>query len=325
MRIGTVSRFTTFAVSATLLLLATTAVAHSRRAERASDTLRAGVLHHEGMAREYYLEMGVGTPETRRPLLLVLHGGRGSAERIASYAGFGEMARREGWVIAYPQAVDRNWHDGREVPRYRSHREKIDDIGFLSALIDRLIEDQRVDPDRVYVVGPSNGGMMAYRLALEVPFKLAGAAAVIANLPEPLAEAHAGRADESVPLLIINGTADPLMPHEGGEIRFGIWGGLGRVLSTFETARFFAERGGCDPTPRRSPAADADPDDGIGVERLRFGGAETGCKVELYVLEGGGHTWPGGRQYAPAALVGPATESLDATALVWSFFGVGSL
>lgn len=317
------SRSASRLVALLLLTVGLPAASEARRGwggEAPPKGLSSGVIEHDGLSREYYFDPGRPVEAQGRPLLVVLHGGRGSAERIASYAGFGEIAGREDFVVAYPQAVDRNWNDGREVRHYRSQREEIDDVGFLAALIDSLVAEHDLDAGRVYVVGPSNGGMMAYRLALEAPEKLAAAAAVIANLPEPLAEAHASATNDPVPILIVNGTADPLMPHEGGEITFGIWGGLGRVLSTMETARFFAARGGCEGAPRSSPVEDADPGDGIEVVRRSFAGTETGCAVELYVLEGAGHTWPGGHQYAPRTLVGPATKSLDAGELVWSFF-----
>ena len=303
-----------------MLLLASAALGQGgRRQDAAPEGLIRGSLEHDGRTREFYLDPG-GSPAGGRPLVVVLHGGRGSAERIAGYAGFDAVARREGLVVAYPQAVERNWNDGRDLARYASHREGVDDVGFLSALIDRIVAEQRVDPDRVYLTGPSNGGMMTYRMALEAPEKLAAAAAVIANLPERLAEAHAGPTDEPVPLLIVNGTADPLVPHAGGEITFGIWGGLGRVLSSRATAEFFAARGGCGGEPRREPARDADPGDAIEVERHGFGDAAARCSVELYLLDGGGHTWPGGPQLVPRAIVGPATRSLDAAEVIWSFF-----
>jgi polyhydroxybutyrate depolymerase len=291
----------------------------SRGGLSASAELSANTLTHDGRERRYLLDAGVSEPEGR-PLLLVLHGGQGSPERIASYAGFDRVARREDVVVAYPEAVGGNWNDGREVERLASQRDDVDDVGFLSALIEHLLAAHRLDPQAVYVVGPSNGGMMTYRLVLEKAEKLAAAAAVIANLPEPLAAGHAGPVDDPVPLLIINGSADPLMPHAGGEIRFGIWGGLGRVLSTEATAAFFAERGGCEPTPRLLPVTDAAPTDGIDIVHRGFRGGAAGCVVELYVLEGGGHVWPGAPPYAPPALIGAATESVDAAELVWSFF-----
>lgn len=290
------------------------------RLETAPEGLVEGTLEHGGRTRSYFLDFGAGEAETKRPLVVVLHGGQGSARRIAAYARFGDLARREGFVVAYPEAVGRNWNDGRDLERYTSHREGVDDVGFLETLIDHLIDEHGLDADRVYVTGPSNGGMMTYRLVLEKPRKVAAAAAVIANLPARLAGVYAAATDAPVPLLIVNGSADPLMPHLGGEITFGIWGGLGRVLSTRGTADFFADRGGCGGEPRRSPVTDADPMDGIDVERLSFGAPGARCAVELYVLVGGGHTWPGAPQYAPKSLVGPATESLDAGELIWSFF-----
>jgi len=90
-----------------------------------------------------------------------------------------------------------------------------DDVGFVLAILDLVAESVRFDPDRVFVTGASNGGMMTFRLALEANDRFTAAAAVIANLPDP---SECRPLVDPIPMLIMNGTDDPLMPYEGGYV-----------------------------------------------------------------------------------------------------------
>ncbi len=120
-----------------------------------------------------------------------------------------------------------------------------------------------------------------------------------------------------VSVLMMNGTEDSLVPYRGGGVRRGT---NGRVLDTEEAARIWAAADGCTKDARVEILPDADPHDACRTKRSRWTGGREGSEVVLYTFEGGGHTWPGGRQYAPEILVGRVCHDVDATQVIWDFF-----
>lgn len=275
-----------------------------------------GWLTHDGRERTYALYTPPH-PTDSMPLLIALHGGggRGSGMIHITYGGFNRLAEQESFVVAYPDGVDKRWNDGRGLREWRAHRENVDDVGFIAALIERLCAEQPIDRRRVYVTGISNGGMMAYRLACELSERIAAIAPVAAALPVHLsscAPAHA------MPVILLNGTDDPLIPYGGGQIR-AAGKTLGPVLSADDTVGFWLTRNGCGASPTSTGVIDVDPSDGLRVRRTLYGGCDQGAEVAFYSVEGGGHTWPGGLQYFPQAVIGPTSNDVDACQVIWDF------
>ena len=282
-------------------------------------------MRFEGRRRTYLVHLPPSFDRrTKRPLVLALPGGGGDAAHMVelTFGEFDRLADQEGFVVVYPEAVKfpfakRNWNDGREFQEYPAQRLHVNDAGFLSALIDRLITQLNVDPDRVYATGISNGALMSNLLACEHAEQLAAIAPVAGSIAEPAApRCHPSR---PVSVLMINGTADPLVPWEGGSVHFGRKG-LGTILSVSDTVAFWVRHDGCDPTPQRRDEPDRDPTDGTRVRRDAYSGCQGGAEVALYSVVGGGHTWPGGEQYLPASLVGRTSRDLDGTQAIWEFF-----
>jgi polyhydroxybutyrate depolymerase len=237
------------------------------------------------------------------PLVLVFHGGGGRARGIAPHTGFSRLADREGFVVAYPEGMGGRWNDGRGIAA--SH----DDAGFVRTLLDTLGAELSIDPRRVYATGISNGAMFSYRLACDLPGVLAAVAPVAGGMP---AELTAGCTRGPAPSVVaFQGTADPLIPYDGGGA------GPRRVLSAQRSVAFWAGLAGC----ADSVVADQPRDslrDGTRVRRTSFTGCPEGRDVELYTIEGGGHTWPGG---PPAGRrVGRVSREVDATEVIWRFF-----
>ena len=174
-----------------------------------------------------------------------------------------------------------------------------------------------VDKNRVYVTGISNGAMMSFRLACELTGKLAAIAAVAGNMPYDLAQ-HCSPA-RPIPVLLISGTADPLMPWSGGEAG-SRHVKVGRVLSVAQTVKFWTDHNQCSSTPAITWETPRDPRDGTRVRQEVYGGGQEGTEVILYAIEGGGHAWPGGYRYLPEILVGKMSQNLDATEVIWNFF-----
>ena len=129
--------------------------------------------------------------------------------------GFDVLAERHGFVAVYPDGYQRHWNDCRGSANYAANTEDIDDVGFLRALVQQMVEEQGVDPERVFATGLSNGGQMAYRLGLEAPELVAGIAAMAANLPVA-SNLDCMPSGEPVAAMVMNGTADPVNPYEGG-------------------------------------------------------------------------------------------------------------
>lgn len=247
-------------------------------------------------------------------LLLVLHGGGGSGAQIERHTGFSALADREGFVAVYPDALDRNWNDGRAVAAIPAQQANVDDVGFLSALLGGLIREFAVDPRRVYVAGASNGAFMSQRLAAEVSDKVAAIAPVIGGMALPVRDRFAPRMPVSV--LLINGTDDPLVPYRGGPVART----RGETIGAPEIITLWTTHNKCSGDPETVLLADTDPTDGTRVRRTTYARCAGGSVVTLYTIDGGGHTWPGGVQYLPRAVIGRTSRDIEATPLIWQFF-----
>ncbi|MCU0460997.1 MAG: hypothetical protein MUF36_03110 [Bacteroidales bacterium] len=257
------------------------------------------------------------------PLVIALHGrgGNGESMILLTRKGFNKLADKEGFIVVYPDGIEQNWNDGRmdEEANDRAHRENIDDVGFISALIDSMIKDYQTDSKRVYVTGISNGAIMSYRLACELSHKISAIAPVDGNIPNLLIHECSPRMP--VPVLAINNIDDPLVPYEGGYIYTSIRRlNLGKVLSVEESIRFWVNRNKCSSVPVVAEEPDLDPKDGTRVTRKEYTNGNDGTEVILYSVDGGGHTWPGGFQYLPSWLIGKTSRDIDATRVIWAFF-----
>ena len=270
-----------------------------------SETLKTG-----GTLRSYWLVSPEGLDRTKpAPLLMVLHGSAGSGEDMMAVTrrGFEQLAAKEKFVLVYPDALERRWNDQGGI---------VDDVGFLLAVVDKLVTDGMVDKNRVYATGISNGGMMAQRLACEQAERIAGIATVAGGLPEPLLATC--KPVRPLPVLVIHGTDDPIVPWAGGAVAG--FEDFGKVLSARETAGFWAANNRCGDGGVIMPEPDRDPRDGTRVKMEVFASCPAGAAVKLAAIEGGGHTWPGGYQYLPERFIGRTSQDVDANMLIWNFF-----
>lgn len=282
-------------------------------------TLREGTLSHGGRSRAYTAYV----PSTWRAggaVVLVLHGSRGDGARARAAFGyaFDREAEARRFVAVYPDGWERHWNGCRRAGPYAANTLDVDDVGFLLALAEHLGDRFGADPRRLFATGISNGGHMALRLALEAPARVRAVAPVIASLPTPenLACAPAG---EPVPLLLMNGTEDPMNPWEGGRVAlYGVLGDRGGVRSARDTVDSFRELAGLADAPRVERLPDADPEDGTRIVRHVWGGAD-GAEVVLVAVEGGGHTVPHPRTRMPR-LLGRTSHDLVAAEEIAAFF-----
>jgi polyhydroxybutyrate depolymerase len=184
-------------------------------------------------------------------------------------------------------------------------------VGFFQLLIDSLAGFYAIDRQRIFVAGMSNGGHMAYRLACDLPDKIAGIAAVAALLPAEL------KPSQPVPTLIIAGMDDPIVPYKGGAVQVGMMQ-RGVVRSAMETLRIWSEANRCGGEPTTELLDDVDPRDRMSVQQTFY--RDCVAAVMLYTVIGGGHTWPGGQQYLNEQMIGRTCRDIDANRVIWNFF-----
>jgi polyhydroxybutyrate depolymerase len=249
----------------------------------------------------------------RAPTVIVLHGALISAEYTARWYGFAEAAKRHGFAAVFPRGTNLQWNDGRGtwVPG-------ADDVTFLRRLAGELVSRRIADPARLYLVGVSSGGMLTFRMLCEAPELFAGAATIIASMPAAVGAKCRPR--RALPVIMFNGTADPVVPYKGGGVGFGGW--QGSVWSAEGTAAFLARANGCG-APANARLAKAASPRAIGIVRLDWRGCSLDRGVTLYRVEGGGHQVFGHTNFFPWFL-GPGTRRLSATDIIMSAFARGA-
>ena len=271
----------------------------------------------DGQQRHYLLHTPskVNT-ERELALVVVLHGGGGTARGIYRETGkrFAQLADRHGFFVVYPNAVRRMWDFGAGKVS-AGLRVRTDDRRFFEALLEHLTTSLPIDPRRVFATGISRGGQASYFLACQFPERIRAIAPVTMPMPEFMVQDC--RATGEIGLALINGTADPLVPYAGGDIR--VRGrSRGRVLSTAATVKQWRQRNGCQSRPSARRRIDT-ADDGTYVERSDWTECR-GAPVRRYRIVGGGHTWPSGRQYLSKRAIGPVSRDIDGATEVWDFF-----
>jgi polyhydroxybutyrate depolymerase len=278
----------------------TTATDASPAIERAAGTT-TGTLEVDGVERTYRLHVPEGL-DGEVPLLVALHGGGGSGEQYSSASGWDSVADEEGFVVVYPDGTGPvpTWNAG-ECCGFAA-REDVDDVGFVVALIDQLEVELAIDPDQVVATGHSNGSTMSYRLACELSDRIVAIGVQAAPLTYEGCEPSG-----PVSVLHVHGAQDANVPIDGG-VGVGI-SGLDWP-PVVEGVWLMADAAGCgsEPTVDRTEP---------GVERSTWDGCAEGSRVELIVVDAGGHGWmrPGG-----SGARGDADDvGFDSTAQIWEF------
>jgi len=267
----------------------------------------AGTFRSGGMDRTYTLHMPPGDPVG---LVLNLHGGGGTGNGQQLLTDFDTVADAHNLLVAYPDGYDKSWADGRGAsPADRHH---VDDVGFLASLAGKLQSDYNIGPGHVFVTGMSNGGFMTNRLACD----RADVFAAVAPVAGTLGAAVSCKPSRPVSVLEAHGTADPLVPFNGGAVRGR--GGVSHSISANAMVGKWRSADGCqgDPTEQVLPNVG----DGTVVHRYDSTACAASTEVVFYQIDNGGHTWPGGKQYLPQAIIGRTSRALDASEVIAKFF-----
>lgn len=284
-----------------------------------SATLQLGRITVGERQRDYAYYIPAQRP-AKAPLLFVLHGSLQTIDDIRRYSAyeFERLADEYGFIVVYPQGFERNWNDCRRAADYPARAQNIDDKGLIAALIQRFASDHDADARRAFLTGYSNGGQLGLRIALEQPQLLAGVAAFAANLPTD-ANLDCSPSGHPVPVLLMNGTRDPINPYQGGVVTlFGV-GNRGTVRSAVESASYFAELAGYPRDAGLSSTIWQNPDDAAQRAQLVQWQGAGRPEVALYSLIGGGHLLPQAGFRAPR-LLGPTLSGFDGPRVIWDFF-----
>lgn len=276
-----------------------------------------------GEQRSYHLYLP-DTPSSA-PVVILFHGNSGSSDqllglngRIAPYKVWLDVAKRENVILVVPDGLSgsngkQGWNDCRtDAPTNPTSN----DVAFISELIDFIQTNHASSTSKVYAHGTSNGGHMVMRLAEEIPQELNAVAFIAASKP-----ANSQCAESTLPLsaLIMNGTGDPITPHEGGQIDSG----RGEVLSVRGTITYWVNRNQTETTPVESDVADTNQNDASTVKRYSYQNGSNQTVVENYEVINGGHTEPSiDQRYSSIfrLIVGNQNGDLEMAETVWQFF-----
>jgi len=264
-----------------------------------------GKLESSGKQRKYLLYVPESyDPGKPTPLVISLHGFVEWPAHQMQISGWNELADEQGFIVVYPSGTGfpLRWN-AFEMPVLQNT--PLIDVIFIADLIDELAHQYNIDLSRVYANGLSNGGGMSYLLACKLSDRIAAIGGVAGAYVYPFDECTPSR---PVPVIAFHGTADPIVPYEGGESsHFGL-----PFPSIPEWIAGWAKRNGCRDKPIEIPASG-------GVSGIEYTQCDQNIQVILYTVHGGGHTWPGG-EGMPRIITGPTNQDIDATRVMWEFF-----
>ncbi|MBI3677181.1 MAG: polyhydroxybutyrate depolymerase [Proteobacteria bacterium] len=281
-----------------------------------SGTMTRQTMQVDGLERIYRLYVPKALAKGA-PLVVVMHGSgeNGAQIRLGTGYEFDRLADLHRFAVVYPYGFEGYWNACNKVGDYAANTRNIDDVKFLTVLVDKLAHDIGIDTHRVFATGVSRGGHMAYRLALEAPQRFRAVAAVSASVPTPDNFKCKPASTSTSSVLIINGTKDPLNPFEGGEVQiFGLIA-RGTVLSSRASGQYFADLNHITgaPATRTTQAAD-----GIRVEQTLWHD-DSKPQIELLAIDGGGHGMPQ-PYYRNPRILGPTAKEPNGPDAIWAFF-----
>ena len=262
-----------------------------------------GTIVSSGETREYLLYVPKSYDRSKpTPLVISMHGAALWGAAQMEISRWNDVADREGFIVVYPSGVrgagPRHWREEGGSSEGR-------DVRFLSELIDTLRASYNIDSRMIYANGLSNGGGMAFALSCTLSDRIAAIGVVAPALFLPWSACTGGRA---VPMIAFHGTADSAAPYHGGTS----WVAPQRFPDIPKWTATWARRNRCAPDPIDSAVA-------TDVTRRSYSSCADDAAVVLYTVQGGGHTWPGGKP-GPEWFVGRTSRSVDASSEMWAFF-----
>lgn len=302
-----------------LLILGAGATSTPARADLQNATMSV-----DNAQRQYLIYAPIQPSTAPHPVIVLLHGHGGSAAQLMGLGGRAapfrpwlQIAARIGAVLIVPNGTvgadgKRGWNDLRGV----ATNPKTDDMAFVRALVRKATRQHQGDPEKVYLVGISNGGHMALRTALEAPELVAGIGVVAAAMP---AKFQTSTTAKPLSVVFMNGTRDRLMPYAGGDMVKG----RGTVLSTQDSVRFWVRANQCADGPDSYRYDNGSRKDRSRVIRSLYENCSAGVRVALFEVRGAGHSTPSlSERYRPAYLMltGRQNWDIEAAEEIWGVF-----
>ena len=249
------------------------------------------------------------------PVVLNLHGFTESISFYRDYTKLHEVGDTAGFIVVYPEGMHRSWNTGTEYFPIRSPFPDVDDVGFISALIDTLYNKYKIDLTRVYCCGFSSGGDMVYRLACQLGGRIAAIAPVAGVLCDA---AENWDPAKKMPVMHIHGTDDQWNLYYG-------WGSVPGIKisekgwSVEKTLEYWINKNQCDTEGDTIDLPDLVSEDQCTAQKITFSANDPDSRVTHYKLIGGGHCWPGST-YSPGIWEGNRNMDFNASQEIWNFF-----
>jgi polyhydroxybutyrate depolymerase len=258
---------------------------------------------HDGLTRTYRLYVPASySASVPVPLVLNLHGYTSNNVQQEFYGDFRPIADTANFIIVHPNGT----LDGSNQQFWSAFGlSTVDDVGFLSALIDEIQSQYAIDPNCIYSTGMSNGGFMSYELACQLSGRIAAIASVTGSMIQ--SRFNACNAYHPTPVMQIHGTADPTVPYIGNPAQ--------GMMHIDTLVKRWAQYNNCDLTPSVTPVPNTNLMDGCTAEHQVFANGDQGATVELFKVIGGAHTWPGA-----SITIGVTNQDFNASVEIWKFF-----
>lgn len=277
----------------------------------------------DGLEREYHVFVPDDKPN--KPLVILLHGNRGSHNQVigkklvkSPQKVWLDVAEKHNFIVVIPNGSlgsnkKRGWNDCRSDA---DGNPELDDVKFISQLLSKVKKHYNHNDKKVYVAGVSNGGQLAMRLAMEIPEKITAFASIVASMP---VHSNCKESDIPVSALFMNGTADPILPYEGGQMASH----RGLVKSMEESIDYWLKRNGISTKPDKIDIANINKRDKSNAIKLHYKNGISNTEVILYKIINGGHTEPSKtekyrRLYK--SIVGNQNADFEMADEIWKFF-----
>ncbi|OGW80240.1 MAG: hypothetical protein A3G33_06085 [Omnitrophica bacterium RIFCSPLOWO2_12_FULL_44_17] len=261
-----------------------------------------------GIDRKYILHVPAKRkmPSGGFPVVFVFHGGRGSAVSAELMSKMHLLGRDQGFIVVYPEGLYKSWNT--DIISVAASEKHVDDVAFFNQLLDRLIAQYKINADKIYICGISNGGHISYYLAEKAGGRIAAFGVVASGLSSEQSYLPA----VPKPVMVIHGTEDKHIPYDGGQ------GVRDRYLAAEKTIQHLIKvnQATAEVLPYQPyPGFQSLPE----VNAFYYPGGERGKDVVFIRVNGGGHTWPGGGGYMDKVM-GPTSRAISANQALWEFF-----
>lgn len=274
----------------------------------------------DGLQRRYLLHLPPQYPAGKLlPVIFAFHGGGGEYKGTPKQYNLDNLADKNGFIVVYPNAINKSWSMKGVGSRVPGSTQDIDDVHFISVLMDTLIKYNKADARKFYCTGISRGGIFSFFLASRLSDRIRAIAPVCAGIPVSISANYQFK--HPTPVLMINGTADPLILYNGGEGRFTAADAIAEqndMLPAEQLVQKLVNLNQCNSKPKVNAMPDADPQDGCTSTKYIYQGAA--ADVVFIKVTNGGHTWPGGKQYLPKFIIGKLCRDFKAEEEIFNFF-----